>query len=74
MLILPFLAYVGVVAAIICEINGPGTAQPRVCPSVNCDPSGPAISTAGSPPFRNIDCIWDNGATVPGGGPNRYVK
>ena len=34
MLILPFLAYVGVVAAIICEINGPGTAQPRVCPSV----------------------------------------
>ncbi len=73
--IAPFLTFIGVVAAVQCKIRGPGTAQARVCPARNCDPSGPIISTAGSLPSRNIICIWDNGATVPGGGgSNKYGK
>ncbi|KAB8253609.1 hypothetical protein BDV32DRAFT_155986 [Aspergillus pseudonomiae] len=54
-----------------CTVVGQGTAQPRTCPSKSCDPSGSAISTAFNPVKRQINCVWDNGAKVPGGGENK---
>ncbi|KAE8165127.1 hypothetical protein BDV40DRAFT_79179 [Aspergillus tamarii] len=62
MLLVNFLTYAGIAAAMTCNIIGPGSGNCRSCPSENCDIKR-KFNTGSK---QDFGCVWTKGAPVNG--------